>query len=290
MGKPAAGWKIVLYVLVLVLVSGCGSSTPRIAHPIGAAQAELQIEVRIVPSPTNRNTLNVIIEQIAPGTPGASICFDTITQVISLNTPDQPANGDQSTYRVDVQAVSGVDGPLCINQAEQLPNGRIHSAALAIDTESSLYPYDRVQFRHSIVVAQAKPARQITSHVSYHIDVAGRIAEPIHVSEANQRGITGLAVTEIVLVRSLLYRIVAPIILGALFVCALLMMFIHERTTFIQATIALTVGTWNAHQLIVPTSDIHAVVLDQALLCIYALIWISFALFTIRLWRKQKHA
>jgi hypothetical protein len=290
MGKPAAGWKIVLSFLVLVLVSGCGSSPPRIADPVGAAQAELQIDVRIVPSPTDRNALNISIDQIAPRTPGASICFDTITQVISLNTPTQLTDGDQSTYRVDVQAVSGGDGPLCINQAEQFPNDRMHSAALAINTESTLYPYDRVQFLHSIVVAQAKPARQITSHVSYHIDAAGRIAEPVHLSEANQHGGANLAITEIVLVRPVLYRILAPIILGALFICALLMMFIHERTTFIQATIALTVGTWNAHQLIVPTSDIHAVVLDQVLLCIYALIWGSFVLFTIRLWRKQKHA
>jgi hypothetical protein len=290
MEKPAAGWKIVLYFLVLVLVGGCGSNTSRTADPVGAAQAELQIDVRIVPSPTDRNTLNVVIDQIAPRTPGASICFDTITQVLSLNTLNQPASGDQSTYRVDVQAVSGVNSPLCINQAEQLPNGRMHGAPLTIDTESALYPYDRVQFLHSIVVAQAKPARQITSHVSYHIDVAGRIAEPIHFAEANQPSTTKLTVAEIVLVRPVLYQLLVPIILGALFVCALLMMFIQERTTFIQATIAMTVGTWNAHQLIVPISDIHAVVLDQVLLCIYALIWGSFALFTIRLWRKQKHA
>lgn len=289
MGKPASGRNVILVSRCCLLLISCGGNIPRTEYPIAAAQTELQIDIRIAQSATNSSTLNVIVDRIAPRNPGKMICFDTITQVVSMNTPDQATDGDQPNYRVDVQAVSDPAGLLCISQTEQLPNNRLQIAQLAIDIESALSPYDRVQFLHSIVIAQAKPARQIRTHVVYHIDSAGRVVERLHASEAGPTSTPSLEVVEIILVRPLLYQILAPIILGALFTCALLMMLIHERTTFIQATIAMTVGTWNARQLLVPT-DTQAHVLDQVLLCIYALIWVSFVIFTIRLKRRHPHS
>lgn len=277
-----------LAAVLLALLTGCGRSQLQRTYQVAALRPELQVDVRVTQAPDQSDTLHITIERLTRLQTGTALCLNTITQVLSTTSPAQAAHPDDpASYLVDMQTLSGGVAPVCISDSEQVPSVRLPIQQLTFSTESALYPYDRAHFLHSIVIAQAKPARQIPLLVNYHIDIATRSVEQLHASATAPSSEPGFTVVEVVLVRPWLYQILVPIIVGALLLCAILMMLIHERASFIQATIAMTVGTWNGRQLILPVNDLHPIVLDQILLIIYAVIWVSFAVFTFRLQRKH---
>jgi hypothetical protein len=282
-------WRLaIVAMLVLFALGGLaadGMRADQSDYVREQTRPELQVDLTLAPSKTRPDLVELSVDRLMPLDDRTPICLDTLTQVLSTGRADSQHAGQQG-YTLDVRSL-GAPGRLCIRRALQLADADLHIPALTLPSDTMLYPFDDLQLAHSLAVAGGTPTRLLRVRAVYHLALPGRIfahglfwEQPKHASGE---------VAELHLVRPWSYRLLAPVIVLALFLCALLLLLIQERGTFITASIALTVGTWNARQLLIPLSDVRYTLLDAGLLLVYGVIWVSFLLFAIRL-RQSVHS